>query len=51
MLGGKGDAAWFYDQKRSDAAIRTQHTATYGDLRSPMRASFQNVPSMLQVVR
>lgn len=25
-----------------------QHTATYGDFRSPIRANFQNVPSALQ---
>lgn len=29
-------------------AIKTQQTATYGDFRSPIRASFQNVPNALR---
>lgn len=37
----------FYDQNSRDAAISTQLRATYGDLRSPIRANFQNVPSIL----
>lgn len=32
-----------------DIAINTQHTATYGDFRSPIRANFQNVPRALQL--
>lgn len=27
--------------------MQTQHTATYGDFRSPTRANFQNVPKAL----
>lgn len=36
-----------YDQNRTVAAITKQHTATYGDFRSPIRANFQNVPIIL----
>lgn len=39
------------DQKSIDTAIIMQHTATYGDLRSPIRANFQNVPSALNSIK
>lgn len=37
-----------YDQNNIERAIRRQQTATYGDLRSPIRAAFQNVPNALE---
>lgn len=37
-----------YDQNNIETAIKRQQTATYGDLRSPIRAAFQNVPNALK---
>lgn len=37
-----------YDQNNIDTAISRQHTATYGDFRSPTRAAFQKVPNALK---
>lgn len=36
------------DQNKIDTAIKQQHTATYGLFLSPILASFQNVPNMLE---
>lgn len=38
----------FYDQNSIDVAIKPQQTATYGDFRSPIRDSFQNMPIVLR---
>lgn len=37
-----------YDQNSIEPAMSMQHTATYGDFRSPIRANFQNVPTTLE---
>lgn len=42
-------APFIYDQNNIETAIRRQQTATYGDLRSPTRAAFQNVPNALKM--
>lgn len=37
------------DENKIDTAIKQQHTATYGLFLSPILASFQNVPNILEV--
>lgn len=42
---------WVYVQNKTVNAIIRQAAPTQGDLRSPMRASFQNVPNKLQIMQ
>lgn len=42
---------WHHVQNSNDAAIIIHATATYGDLRSPILASFQKTPKSLLTKR
>lgn len=39
----------YYIQKRIETAINIQAIETYCDILSPIRASFQNIPSILKI--